>query len=190
MLEQPSVSCPSPWLVLTQLHWRNKMRTCRTAFRMWLCSEVAREGQDQCPQYLLVWGLYVTRRQHLHMPKARFPKLTCLMPSFGKNTTTRWSQVCRSYCTRKYPRKTCHHILLPIHRGCLQDFLRDKKRTYPQVRLADILRCWWLKPSGQAAHGQSTHPGARGQHCPAQAAAGAGPDKERGKPWEVEFCLW
>lgn len=135
-------------------------------------------------------GFVCDRRQHLHMPKARFPKLTCLMPSFVEKTTPRWNQVFRSYCTKKCPRKTCHHILLTIHRGCLQDFLRDKKRTYPQVRLADILRCWWLKPSGQAAHGQSTHPGARGQHCPAQAAAGAGPDKERGKPWEVEFCLW
>lgn len=83
------------------------------------------------------------------MPKDSFPKLTCLMPSFGKNTTPRWSWVCRSYCTRKYPRKTCHHILLTIQRGCLQDFLRDKKRTYPQVRLADTLGCWWLKPQGK-----------------------------------------
>ncbi|KAI1239521.1 hypothetical protein IHE44_0012646 [Lamprotornis superbus] len=55
-------------------------------------------------------------------------------------------------------------------RGWMQDFLRDKKRTYPQVRLA----CWWPKPSGHAAHGQSTHPGARGQHSPAQAAAAVG----------------
>lgn len=55
------------------------------------------------------------RRQHLHMPKDCFPKLTCLMPSFGTNTTPRWSHVHRNYCTRKYPRRTCHHIVSAPH---------------------------------------------------------------------------
>lgn len=47
------------------------------------------------------------------------------------------------------------------------------------MRLEETLGCWWLKHSGEAADGQSTHPDARGQHSPAQAAAGVGPDKER-----------
>lgn len=56
---------------------------------------------------------------------------------------------------------------------------KRQEKDISQVRLEETLGCWWIKHSGEAADGQSTHPGAKGQHCPAQDAAGVGQDKER-----------
>lgn len=122
------------------------------------------------------------RRQHLHMPKDCFPKLTSLMPSFGKNTTPRWSCVCRSYCTRKYPRKTCHHTASAPHSGGMDARLsKRQEKDISQVRLEETLGCWWLKHSGEAADGQSSHPGASTAQLRMQLVL----DQIRKEPWEM-----
>lgn len=121
---------PRRWLVLKSLLWRKRMRTVSPEHAEWdtIQKMASLWGHQKCPASLIsaspVWGFVCSRSKHLHRPKDYFPKLTCLLSSFGKNTTPRWSCVWRSHWQKKYPVITLS--LFHIQRGCTECFPRPK----------------------------------------------------------------
>lgn len=121
---------PRRWLVLKSLLWRKRMRTVSPEHAEWdtIQKMASLWGHQKCPASLTsaspVLGFVCNRSKHLHKPKDYFPKLTCLLSSFGKNTTPRWSCVWRSHWQKKYPVITLS--LFHIQRGCTECFPRPK----------------------------------------------------------------
>lgn len=138
----------SSLLVLTSLHWRKRMTTAIPEDVLVIQKTAPFWGHQRRPGSFAstppVLGFVCDGKQHLHMPNDYFPKPTCLISSFGTNTTPRWSCACRSHQQRKYPGKTCHHIVsAPYSKICMQDFPRASSYSKAQHHFSKIAGWLW-----------------------------------------------